>query len=195
MLQRKQDDSQLLKRSLMMASFAAASLLLGMQWQGQSTLQPTSDPIATNAKDTRSIDPSRLTRASQAVQTRLLVDLSDRTVRLYRRNKLVADYPIAIGQAGWETPTGTFTVEDKHPDPEWEHPITGEVIPSGPDNPLGTRWIGFWTDGINQIGFHGTNQADLIGQAVSHGCIRMHNIDIEAMYDQIEVGTAVVVRP
>ncbi len=199
MLQRKQDDSQLLRRSLMLASFAAASLLLAVQWQGRSNSpSAAADPVLADflRPRSRTAVPSQAERSPQAtLQTRLLVDLSDRTVSFYRRSKLVADYPIAIGQKGWETPTGSFTVEEMHTDPEWEHPITGEIIPAGSDNPLGSRWIGFWTDGVNQIGFHGTNQAELIGLAVSHGCIRMYNSDIEAIYYQIEVGTAVVVQP
>ncbi|WP_448572469.1 L,D-transpeptidase, partial [Trichothermofontia sp.] len=68
------------------------------------------------------------------------------------------------------------------------------VIPPGPDNPLGPRWIGFWTDGKNFIGFHGTPNESLIGQAVSHGCVRMRNQDIQALYAQVEMGTPVVVE-
>lgn len=203
MLQRKQDESLLMRRSLMISSFAAAGLLIAVQWHGEmNPLPAAADPIATNAqyrsassRSPKGVSASQVARSPQAVQSRLLVDLSDRSVTLLRRGKAIAEYPIAVGQEGWETPTGTFTVEDKHPDPEWEHPITGEVVPAGPDNPLGSRWIGFWTDGINQIGFHGTNQAELIGLAVSHGCIRMTNADIEEMYEQVEVGTTVVVRP
>jgi L,D-transpeptidase ErfK/SrfK len=116
-------------------------------------------------------------------------------VSLYQKGSSVGQYSVAIGQAGWETPTGTFRVVEMHTDPEWEHPITGEVVPAGADNPLGTRWIGFWSDGTNQIGFHGTNQAHSIGQAVSHGCIRMLNTDIEALYQQVKMGTPVVVYP
>lgn len=196
MLQRKQDESQLLRRSLMISSFAAASLLIAVQWHGDTNPLPAAaEPIVTNARSPKGESAARVVRSPQATQSRLLVDLSDRTVTLFRRGKAIAEYPIAVGQEGWETPTGTFTVEDKHPDPEWEHPITGEVVPAGVENPLGSRWIGFWTDGVNQIGFHGTNQAELIGLAVSHGCIRMTNDDIEQMYEQVEVGTIVVVRP
>jgi lipoprotein-anchoring transpeptidase ErfK/SrfK len=80
-------------------------------------------------------------------------------------------------------------------DPVWQHPFTGEIFPSGADNPLGSRWISFWTDGIHQIGFHGTNQDDLIGQAVSHGCIRMRDREVQALYDQVAIGTSVLIRP
>lgn len=125
----------------------------------------------------------------------LVVDLSDRHVYVYKQQNLLAKYPIAIGQEGWETPTGTFRVMHLQRNPEWVHPITGEIVAAGPGNPLGDRWIGFWSDGHNEIGFHGTDQEDLIGQAVSHGCIRMYNRDIEVIYEQVALGSSVVVRP
>jgi lipoprotein-anchoring transpeptidase ErfK/SrfK len=68
------------------------------------------------------------------------------------------------------------------------------VMATGAENPLGSRWIGFWTDGKHQIGFHGTDQTDLIGQAVSHGCIRMRDGDIQAMFEQVAIGTVVMVQ-
>ncbi len=125
----------------------------------------------------------------------LVIDLSDRQVRVYRGNLRKATYEVAIGKAGWETPVGEFRVIDKQVDPHWKHPITQADIPPGPGNPLGTRWIAFWTDGQHYIGFHGTQQTDLIGQAVSHGCVRMRNEDIEALYDQVVLGTPVIVQP
>lgn len=128
-------------------------------------------------------------------QTRLVVDLSDRKVSLYRNQKVQASYPVAVGQAGWETPTGTFEITQMQVNPAWKHPITDQLITSGPENPLGVRWIGFWSDGHNQIGFHGTNQEELIGQAVSHGCLRMRNQDIVALYQQVATGTPVIVQP
>ncbi len=124
---------------------------------------------------------------------RLVVDLSDRQVTLYNGDQLQASYTVAIGQAGWETPTGTFTVIEMLKDPPWEHPITKELIRADPRNPLGSRWISFWTDGNHAIGFHGTNADDSVGQAVSHGCLRMLNPDIEALYEQVALGTTVVV--
>jgi L,D-transpeptidase ErfK/SrfK len=72
---------------------------------------------------------------------------------------------------------------------------SGRVIPPGPDNPLGVRWIGIWTDGSTQLGFHGTNEPELIGQAVSHGCIRMMNKDVVKLYAQVKDGTPVQIVP
>ncbi|MDY6781492.1 MAG: L,D-transpeptidase [Cyanobacteriota bacterium] len=131
----------------------------------------------------------------QALQTRLVLRLSDRRVYYYQGDEAIASYPVAIGRKGWETPTGTFNVLQKVQFPTWQHPFTQEIVPPGPDNPLGDRWIGFWTDGDNYIGFHGTPNEELIGQAVSHGCVRMRNADIIALYEKIHMGTPVVVEP
>ncbi|MEM9213373.1 MAG: L,D-transpeptidase [Cyanobacteria bacterium P01_F01_bin.150] len=141
----------------------------------------------------------RLTEPSKNQQeystARLVVDLSERQLTFYQQEKEIKTYPIAIGKMGWETPLGEFTVTDKDPSPLWRHPLTGELVPSGKDSPLGSRWIGFWSDGIHQIGFHGTNKSQSIGQAISHGCIRLHDTDIQELYAQVALGTLVIVQP
>ncbi|MBW4516507.1 MAG: L,D-transpeptidase [Timaviella obliquedivisa GSE-PSE-MK23-08B] len=132
---------------------------------------------------------------AEVKQSQLVVDLGDRKVYLYADGNTQVGYDIAVGKAGWETPPGKFSILNMQLNPTWQHPFTGDVIPTGTGNPLGSRWIGFWTDGTHQIGFHGTNQTDLIGQAVSHGCIRMRDKDIQALYEQVAIGTVVVVQP
>ncbi|MBD2441283.1 L,D-transpeptidase [Nostoc sp. FACHB-110] len=128
------------------------------------------------------------------IKTQVIVDLSDRRTYVYQGDVVIASYPIAIGKKGWETPTGKFEVMNMEHDPIWQHPITGKVFPPGEDSPLGERWIGFWTDGRNQIGFHGTPDVHLLGSAISHGCLRMRNSDVRLLYDQVKVGTVVTVR-
>ncbi|WP_353933144.1 L,D-transpeptidase [Okeanomitos corallinicola TIOX110] len=128
------------------------------------------------------------------IKTRLIVDLSDRQVYVYRYDEVIASYPIAIGKKGWETPTGNFQVIHKEHHPIWKHPITGQIFEPGTDSPLGDRWIGFWSDGKNEIGFHGTPNTDLIGAAVSHGCLRMRNADVRMLYEQVKLDTPVLVR-
>ncbi len=125
----------------------------------------------------------------------LVIKLNDRRVYVYQDDKLKTSYPIAIGREGWETPTGTHKVIQKIPNPSWKHPFTGEIIPPGPENPLGERWIGFWTDGTNYIGFHGTPNEETVGQAASHGCVRMLNQDVLALFEKVGIGTTVVVEP
>ncbi|MEM9541590.1 MAG: L,D-transpeptidase [Cyanobacteria bacterium P01_E01_bin.42] len=126
--------------------------------------------------------------------SRLILRLSDRRVYYYRGEELIVSYPVAIGREGWETPTGNFQVFQKVAHPTWQHPFTGEIIPPGKNNPLGDRWIGFWSDGKNAIGFHGTPNEELIGQAVSHGCVRMRNADIVALFEKVEMGAVVIVE-
>ena len=126
--------------------------------------------------------------------TKVFVDLSDRRVYVSRDDEVIASYPIAIGKKGWETPTGNFKIIHKEHDPIWRHPITGAVFEGGSDSPLGDRWIGFWSDGRNELGFHGTPNVDLVGAAVSHGCLRMRNSDVRMLYSQVTIGTQVLVR-
>ena len=127
-------------------------------------------------------------------KTQVVVDLSDRRTYVYAGNEVIASYPIAIGKKGWETPTGSFEVIHMRHYPIWRHPITGKVFKAGTDSPLGDRWIGFWSDGRNEIGFHGTPEIDLVGTAVSHGCLRMRNSDVRLLYEQVSLGTTVLVR-
>ena len=124
----------------------------------------------------------------------VMIDLSDRRAYVYQSDTVIASYPIAVGKKGWETPTGNFQVMHKQHDPIWLHPITGKVFEAGPDSPLGDRWIGFWSDGHNEIGFHGTPDTHLLGSAISHGCSRMRNPDVRLLYEQVRLGTRVIVQ-
>ena len=141
----------------------------------------------------QSLSPQSLSLNS--FPTKVVLSLSQRRVSVYRGEMLTASYEVAVGREGWNTPTGEFSVFQKQINPAWEHPFTAAVIPPGPDNPLGARWIGFWSDGVNSIGFHGTPDESVIGGAVSHGCVRMRNEDVLALYEQVELNTPVVVLP
>ncbi|BAY07971.1 L,D-transpeptidase [Calothrix sp. NIES-2098] len=136
------------------------------------------------------LNPGKLTDGKRQV----VVDLSDRRAYVYRKDVVIASYPIAVGKKGWETPTGTFQVMHMQHDPVWRHPITDKVFAAGKDSPLGDRWIGFWSDGHNEIGFHGTPDTNVMGTAISHGCLRMRNPDVRLLYTQVSVGTPVIVR-
>lgn len=183
-----------LSRNLMILCFGGAIALSVV------LRPPASTPSAKPSNETKlevlsAADATQMTTPNVNTSNfKLVVDLSDRQVYVYSANKLKAKYPVAIGQRGWETPNGTFQVITKDRNPAWRHPITGELVLSGPNNPLGDRWIGFWSDGKRQFGFHGTNKQRLVGQAVSHGCLRMRNADIRAMYSQVSKGTPVIIR-
>ncbi|MBW4558689.1 MAG: L,D-transpeptidase [Trichormus sp. ATA11-4-KO1] len=142
----------------------------------------------------RQAENSKALTQQKLTKTEVVVNLSDRRTYVYMGDEVIASYPIAVGKKGWETPTGSFRVTHMQHDPIWRHPITGKVFPSGADSPLGERWIGFWSDGRNEIGFHGTPDTHLLGAAISHGCLRMRNDDVRLLYEQVKVGTLVTVR-
>lgn len=192
---------------LIMFAFSTITLLNSIQKAHGSTPGKNQPGISTNAIDLiefqSKIKPKPII-TKKAInelyikpneKIHLVIKLSDRRVYVYKDDQLKTSYPIAIGRAGWETPTGTHKVIEKIPNPSWKHPFTGEIIPPGPENPLGERWIGFWTDGKNYIGFHGTPKEETVGQAASHGCVRMLNQDILALFEKVGVGTTVVVEP
>lgn len=196
--------NELLCRSFMLLCFGTAFLLLFVQWQiadstpdrGQTEKGEASSQI-TIYDDSRkfvSLPQYGPDNIALAKSVRLVVDLSDRRVYLYHNDRLQVSYPVAVGQEGWQTPIGSFRVLKMQKYPVWRHPITGAVLGPGPDNPLGARWIGFWSDGRHAIGFHGTNQAELVGQPVSHGCLRMRDRDIQHLYDRLTLGTPIIVK-
>ncbi len=126
---------------------------------------------------------------------RLVIRLGERRVYVYRGDTVEVSYPVAVGRQGWETPTGEYEVLNMIEHPEWRNPFTGEVIGAGSSNPLGERWIGFWTDGENYIGFHGTPNEASVGTAASHGCVRMYNHHVRELFQIVALGTPVTVEP
>ncbi len=182
--------------------FAVAGLVLALTTPLILNPKRSPDQVAEVSKPLPSISSNPTTPPTPAPQVvpdstpHLVISLSSRRVTLYEGNTRLKSYPIAVGRAGWETPTGEFKVMDMQQNPTWINPFTGKAIASGdPKNPLGSYWIGFWTDGNNWIGFHGTPEASSVGQAASHGCVRMYNRDIEALFQEVSLGTVVRVVP
>jgi lipoprotein-anchoring transpeptidase ErfK/SrfK len=68
-------------------------------------------------------------------------------------------------------------------------------MPGGPENPLGARALYLYSNGEDTLyRIHGTNEPKSIGKAMSSGCIRMLNQDIEELYLRVAIGTPVIVR-
>ncbi len=126
------------------------------------------------------------------------VDRGNFRISLFKKLKKVKDYPIAVGQAGLETPAGLYKIQNKAINPAWTVPnsswagsLAGQVIPGGtPQNPLKARWLGVY-DGV---GVHGTDARASIGTNASHGCIRMLIEDVEKLYDEVPVGTPIYIH-
>jgi len=141
----------------------------------------------------------------------LILDRRRRVLQVFEQGKELKSFPVAVGMPGWETPVGRFEVIEKTANPVWEHPANGRRYPSGPDNPLGSRWIGFHRDckgrsgfngqehlevkGCVTAGFHGTPNRDSVGQAVSHGCVRLFDEHARELFDLVRIGTPVDVLP
>jgi len=110
-------------------------------------------------------------------------------------------YPVAIGQPKWPTPKGSFQINELVENPDFiafdfndpKKPDRGRV-PPGLNNPLGLRWIGFATAHGWNVGFHGTAKTSVLGQAVSHGCVRMANPDVVEVFKRVKLGTTVIVE-
>ncbi|HEX9234889.1 MAG TPA: L,D-transpeptidase, partial [Actinomycetota bacterium] len=116
---------------------------------------------------------------------------------LYDDLKAIRSYPVATAREGFETPPGQWSVVDKQVDPTWHNPApngwgAGEplVIGPGPDDPLGTRALALSAPGIL---IHGTPDDPSVGTYASHGCIRMHIPDSEALFPLVPVGTPVFI--
>jgi lipoprotein-anchoring transpeptidase ErfK/SrfK len=104
-------------------------------------------------------------------------------------------FAVATGQQQYPTPLGRFTIVVKWRNPWWYPPNSPwaqgqQPIPPGPDNPLGTRWMGLSAPGV---GIHGTPSDASIGYSVSHGCIRMHIPQAEWLFNHVEIGTTVFI--
>jgi lipoprotein-anchoring transpeptidase ErfK/SrfK len=143
-------------------------------------------PRLTAAEMTASTRPHATTTTRTTVTRRVVVSIPDRKLALLEDDDVVRVYPVAVGAPDTPSPVGTFTIVNRLTNPTYYRP--GRVIPPGPSNPLGTRWLGLNATGF---GIHGTDDADSIGYARSHGCIRMRNRDMERLFVRLQPGDRV----
>src|SRR5574341_159542 len=127
-----------------------------------------------------------LAQEKQISRRRIVVSIPDRKLALVENGQAVKTYRTAVGAPKSPSPTGTFTIVTRVPNPA--HYVPGKVTPPGPANPLGTRWLGLSLKGF---GIHGTNVPRSIGRAASHGCIRMRNRDVEELFEMVRAGDVV----
>lgn len=126
----------------------------------------------------------------------LTLDRATFTLRLWKHLKLAKTYTVAVGQEGLETPEGLYHIQEKQVNPSWHVPnsawagsLAGQVIPPGPEDPIKARWMGIFEG----AGIHGTEETWSLGQAASHGCVRMSIPDVIELYPQVEVGTPIYI--
>lgn len=104
------------------------------------------------------------------------ISTSKHQLKLFDGNRLIKTYPIAVGKMLSPTPTGTYTIINKDPNP---------------GGPFGVLWMGLSKP---HYGIHGTNNPASIGHDVSQGCIRMYNHDVLDLSSRVSIGTGVVIR-
>jgi L,D-transpeptidase ErfK/SrfK len=128
----------------------------------------------------------------------IVINLAELRLFLFLDDGRVMTFPISIGREGWQTPVGTTTVTAKRKNPTWtppasiraEDPTLPEIVPAGPNNPLGQYALNLGWSGFL---IHGTNQPGSIGKPASHGCIRMYPEDIAVLFAAVEPGAPVTV--
>ena len=121
---------------------------------------------------------------------RLVVRLRSHELRLWRGDRIVARYPIAVGTRSTPTPRGLYYIVEL-------------LKPSNPKGSYGPFSFGLsahsnvlkrFAGGDGRVGLHGTNQPGLIGSNVSHGCIRLRNAAVRRLAKILPLGTPVYVR-
>jgi lipoprotein-anchoring transpeptidase ErfK/SrfK len=127
----------------------------------------------------------------------IVIRNSERALYLSLGQGTAVRYRIAVGRQGrsW---IGQTTVARMVVNPVWQVPTVVRrdsphlpaIVPPGPRNPLGSRALVLARE---EIAIHGTNAPGSIGTAASYGCIRMHNRDVEDLFQRVTVGTPVLV--
>lgn len=135
-------------------------------------------------------DPTRLPPAERPrTEVRLEVDVKARQLHVLRGDTRTASYPVGVGTAQWPTQTGEWVVSQVVWNPEWVPPRDESWAedreakgPGEPDNPLGRAQLVY--DLPRTV--HGTNKPESVGNASSHGSIRMRNPDITRLARELQ---------
>jgi lipoprotein-anchoring transpeptidase ErfK/SrfK len=127
--------------------------------------------------------------AFYTTESKIVIDLSSRKLMVYRRGELLRTFPVAVGRPGLETPSGHFY-------------ITQKLRPPDPNGVYGVLQLGTsafqpklngWPDG-GLVAIHGTNEPNLIGKAISHGCVRMKNAAVQEVSRLVPAGSPVIIE-
>lgn len=128
-------------------------------------------------------------RAEKSIE----ISLRDRYLTLFDNGQVVKRFPVAIGAPESPTPAGTYAITRMEEAPVYHK--GGKVIAPGPENPVGVRYMAYFQIGSGEYAIHGTAWPSWVKlrAAVSLGCIRMLNQDVIALFQQVDVGTPVIV--
>lgn len=166
-------------------TIAAACALLAAAACEVRTVSNESEPAESNqpaaAPQAAPVSPEVRQLRAQALQEmsqfRFLVDLSERELRIFEGDQLVAAHDVAVGTEEWPTPTGEWRIHRVDINPEWIPPPEEwakeeeRKAPGDPENPMGKARLVYRMP--NTI--HGTDDLASLGKASSHGSIRVAN--------------------
>ncbi len=180
-------------------SLVEVARMFNRGFNGISDANPGADPFVPPAGLKVKV-PTEWILPEVRVREGIVINIPE--MRLYffpsRNSNYVFTFPIGIGDDGTETPTGIYRVTQKRARPYWHVPVSikaedpklPDVVPPGPDNPLGSHALRLSAPGVL---IHGTNKPWGIGRKVSHGCIHLYPEDIPRLYNQVKTGTRVAI--
>ncbi|WP_408009832.1 L,D-transpeptidase family protein [Pseudalkalibacillus sp. A8] len=130
--------------------------------------------------------------ASASATSFIIINKSNNQLGYFENNKLTKVFSVATGKQPSYTPEGKFKIVNKIVNRPY---YTGKIPGGDPRNPLGNRWLGLNARGTwgTTYAIHGNNNANLIGQYVSAGCIRMYNNEVQWLYNRVPVNTPVII--
>ena len=157
--------------------------------------------VANDIPDEPEQKPDPNSEPAAAAKTSVKVDVKTNMLSVFEGDKIIAAYPVTVGSTQTVTPIGEWKVRglaklptfryDERMLKRGERSKNFHMLPPGPNSPVGVVWIALNKRGI---GIHGTDEPNTIGQAVSHGCIRLANWDIVRLAGRVKVGVPVSVH-
>ncbi len=131
----------------------------------------------------------------RSFRSTIVIHRGSNRLELFNYQRLRKRFRVATGESVYPTPLGRFHIVVKWRNPWWYPPNSRwakglKPVPPGPNNPLGTRWMGLSVPGV---GIHGTPNGGSIGYSVSHGCIRMYIPDAEWLFNTVDIGSQVFI--
>ena len=177
-------------REAIAEKFHMSQELLAALNPGKKFDQPGETVSVTNA----------LTKQARLKVGRIEVDKSGQTVKAFAPSgELVAFFPATVGSDERPTPAGTLKVVSADANPNYrynpDYKFKGVkskeafTIKPGPNNPVGSYWIGLSSEGY---GIHGTSDPSRVSKSESHGCVRLTNWDVVLLGNSVKKGTPVV---
>ncbi|MBT2766920.1 murein L,D-transpeptidase [Stenotrophomonas sp. ISL-67] len=182
--------------------FSSVGEALGERFHADPKLLQVLNPGVDLGKAGSTIQVPNIAPTALAKATRLVVDKSDSTLRLYdAQGKVYAQFPASSGSQHDPLPIGEWKILGLSREPTFHYNPTlfwdakpGEgkaTLPPGPNNPVGRVWIDISKP---HYGLHGTPEPGHVGKTESHGCVRMTNWDALQVADAVDASVPVVMQ-